>query len=148
MSGSVALSILALAVASTSLFISWRAYRRAGARVHVRAAHERHSTFAEVRFDWDVVAIHVTNRGMAAVPITAVELEVAGKDTRVPADEGPALRHLLPGLDSEDWAINTTELAAAAGFAGGDKARIRAWVTLGNDAQKHSKWLPHTAADA
>jgi hypothetical protein len=141
-------SILALAVASTSLFISWRAYRRAGARVHVRAAHERYRTYAEGQFEWDVVTVHVTNDGMAAIQVTAVELEVAGKDERAPADEGPSLRYILPGLDSEDWAINATEVAAAAGLAGGGTARVRAWVTLGNDVQKHSRWLRHTVADA
>ncbi len=148
MNRSDVLSTLAIIVASASLFVSWRAYRRGSPDVHVRAAHERSGTYAGVLIEWDVVAVHVTNRGLADVQVTAVELEVAGRDARIPADrEGPRLHHLLPGLHSEKWAIRLSELADAAAIAGGDTARLRAWVTLGNDAQEHSKWLTHTVVD-
>jgi hypothetical protein len=147
MNGPDVWSILALAVASGSLFISWRAYRRAGARIHVRAAHEHHSTYAGGLFESDVVAVHVSSRGTAAVEVKAVEFEVAGKDTRITYDEGPTLPRLLPGFHSEDWAIDVRQLATAAGLPGGSTTRIRAWVTLGNDDQEHSKWLRHTVAD-
>jgi hypothetical protein len=97
--------------------------------------------------EWAVVAVHVINDGMASIQVKAVVFEVAGKDARIPADEGPSLHHLLPGFHSESWAISATWLARAGELDAGDAARVRAWVTLGNGVQKHSKWLSHTVED-
>ena len=65
------LSILAMAIAIASLFVSWRAYRRGDARVRVRVEPETTSTY--FRFEWglEVIAVHAANCGLAGIQIDA-----------------------------------------------------------------------------
>ena len=140
------LSILALVVAGASFVLACLAYRRGGARVQVRTAQETSGTYAGVEMTWEVIAIHVTNRGLAETQVTEVGLEIEGVDGRIPANEGPRLNDYgLQGHRAERWAVEVKDLASAAGLVPeGKTVRYRACVTLGSDHVVHSKWCTYS----
>jgi hypothetical protein len=143
----IVLSILALAVAATGLLVSYKAYQRGGARIKVRTGYETSSTYAGGPLEWEVIAVHVTNNGLAGVQVTAVDLEVEGNEVPVPPDEGPDVdNYVLQGHHTERWALRVEVLHAAAGFVPdeGGTTRYRARVTLGNGARVYGQW--HTYA--
>jgi hypothetical protein len=138
-----------LGVAAVSLGISVLTYRRAGARVKVEGRFTTHSTYAGQRFDWEVFAVRVRNKGLADVQVEKVELELKSGDRLAVDSERPS-SSTLEKLSALEWSLNIHELAMRAGTVtlDGGSVRFRPVVTLGNGAERRTRrWFSHTVVN-
>jgi len=145
------LAIVALVIATGSLLLGWRTYRRGGALVKVTA--RKHSgkavMYANGPIYGDVVEVTVSNRGLASVQVTGILFEVHGKEGARETDAGgPTLPMPLDGFHRETWEASMSALLGLAGVSGAAVARVRAGVELGNDRKRFSRrWLNLSEAD-
>ena len=138
------LAIFATLVAVGSFWLAWRTYRRAGARVVVSA--EKQLNYEAFYVDGpvydDVLAVRVSNKGLAKVQISNMFYEVKGKDGFVTLDpSGPGLPFGLEGMHQELWAPSLSTIAKGADLGDNGVSQVRAGVLLGDGTQKFSKWL-------
>jgi hypothetical protein len=142
------LAIFATLVAVGSFWLAWRTYRRAGARVVVSAEKQlKYETFyVDGPIYDDVLAVKVSNKGLAKVQISSMFYEVKGKKGFVTLDpQGPVLPRPLEGMHQELWAPSLATIAKGADLGTDGVSRLRAGVLLGDGSRKFSKWLTLSA---
>ncbi len=145
-----AVSVLALLVAVASLYLSWRSFRRSGARVSVSVEKQLHYAVLFVNepiFD-NVLTVRARNAGMAPVQITNLFYEVDGRNGFVTLNpSGPALPHVLAGLHEAVWIPSLSTVAEGARLDDSGTVRVRAGVVLGDGREVRSKWIAITRDD-
>jgi hypothetical protein len=144
------LGIVAIVIASGSLFLAYRTYRRGGARVKIKATKKVHDVvlYANGPIYGDVVEVVASNHGLASAQVAMMFFDVKGKKGFIEVQpSGPSLPHLLEGLHEETWAPPIEKILNGADVTDNGFARVRAGVRLGNGRYAHSRWFKVSRAD-
>jgi hypothetical protein len=91
------LGIVAIVIASGSLFLAYRTYRRGGARVKIKATKKVHDVvlYANGPIYGDVVEVVASNHGLASAQVAMMFFDVKGKKGFIEVQpSGPSLPHL------------------------------------------------------
>ena len=167
------IALLALAFSGFSFILSWKSYRRAGARVQcLFDVENRQGSVIKRRFEdaTTSLALRVRNKGMAAIQVSEIRINVGRSfrnmnkgvytlGQRIPthdSDEsvyvmpalldvdfvGPALGHVVAGLHTEKWTLDSSKLfeMLAPALAICDQ-RARAVLVLGDGRELTSNWV-------
>jgi hypothetical protein len=148
----VVIAIISAAVATLSLIVSYRAYRRSGARVRLIFESRKFGSAYPPRDEDQELAIRVINKGMAPIQIIEWRLEErmdwqwswiplwfrAGSGPSpwtwldlafVPENHGPPVPYTLEGYHEGRWIIKTTDCESRGSKS--HRAIWRAVVVLG-----------------
>lgn len=143
----LAVAVCSLIVAGFSLTLSIRTYNRAGPRIGVSVAKQR--LFGGMSFPnyEDVLAVTVSNSGLATAQVAHLYIDVRNSRTGlVPvAPAGPALPYPINGHHEETWVPTLRVIARDARKAAtGNSVEIRAAVRLGSGEIVKSTWIDVT----
>jgi len=136
------MDFLAVVLSVLALFVSWRAYRRSGARVKVLGVHQTWNTPAVNESARALIAVDVRKSGQSEIQIAAGDLEIVGSDESAPLAVGGILRGLYTGT-FRTHASDVLEAARLPVETGG-KVRCRVRLTLGNGKTVRGRWLTLT----
>ena len=146
-STSLLMSGLAVVVACFAAAVSWRAYRRAGARVvaDLDISEPSHTADADVIVA-GYVRLSISNRGLAAIGINhaiwviqmtdRTLVALAAPDGVIVPDEGPELPMTLGGLHSAHWSFDFGKLVNRVETA---QAKVQVIFSLG-DREVSTPW--------
>jgi hypothetical protein len=137
-------SVLALLVSGIAVFIAWRSFRRAGARVAVDLTVREPARASNCVVAGDI-GLLVENKGLAAIGINSaiwfIEHEDGTTVAVIEADDGPPLPMTLDGLHSVRWSFDFEEMSRRVP-SGLGKARVIFSLGDGSEVSTARRALP------